>query len=1054
MKFFYVIVNYIKRPAYFFHSTTTDAGHNRSTSSQLPETTCISPLSSSFYVSSLETSDDNGSELCSSFTHEPQHHLRKSRYIKSSLCTQCAEDTFGKSCVSYWGRPTYQRGSWKRRYRAERSTDIDLTPLLDVLKRIDQIDTSMGIPLEAYTKHLPDQTREKYVNSCHKEEKTMFVTNCIKNNKSSESTEVKSWLEISAENSSDCQTVFIENQQISNNNVMTKTVCKDPGEIEFDEDVQSMNRHKVAGNHFERGDMVVSADSDSEFENIFKDALQYNKSLQKKNTQNAYINNRVNKNSFKTKSESLPKSSARYMNTQDHKPWMEYNLHDETLQSENKGAANEQKTRRGLNVNCKRTKTVPSSMEKGQEKEKRKNKVFSSNEFERESAGGADKPLTSSRKRRSELKRSDDTERRQNYQRQISEETESKNYIYTVNSPINVVQKSYSNETIDIEDDRIITNGNPQNIDKVPDSYEAFNNSLERGTVDGSIKTSSLGSVPCVTVVKPPQDLQEKLPTKPDDIRRNTVSQLTAFWKQQLLSGPGNASECSDQESDDNENQSIGTCPDNLKIQSVTNIREKLPTSEIGTDEDENFRNIQSKLDNLTKQSMKYNMRRKSILKNKDVTSSFLNEFLTVPAARIRNPGSESGDSVCSGMKPEQFVKRRVSFQSTALLSSLSNSSRDEKIHRDEEFDLRDIQSNDYVTKHYMNSNAQKSEPTEEVFPRRPSIHITDIDSEEIEVVDLDDKIYIGKRCVYDKSAEENTENEHILWRTEDAKLAKSSTNAQDMFYSNGKEPTCQKRLLKPQIMFRNSSSATREIVTDECLCKTTGMQDKNLVLACEDHTSNKKTESSKIGNAGFLNATDDRDVSCRIAEDPDDSKESLSGVHRQVSSNMFDKTPATEPESSKSTLKTNGNDISTNIVDDAIDNSRMTHVCDNQNKESSRDAYGDKGMDKYARKRRPRAKLFSIADEDSPDEYSKLLDNPVELNSSDSSDIELSWRTRGYSDDFYVSRKSTTGSEIINKFRQVIMRKKSRERKMTRRKKPADHQTTVKVQSIMGACV
>lgn len=82
--------------------------------------------------------------LCDTIVAERQYHLWKSEFTKSSFCSRCGHEKSSQRYISYWGTPSYQPGSWRKRYNAGRSNDIDLTPLVEVLARIDNLDTSIG----------------------------------------------------------------------------------------------------------------------------------------------------------------------------------------------------------------------------------------------------------------------------------------------------------------------------------------------------------------------------------------------------------------------------------------------------------------------------------------------------------------------------------------------------------------------------------------------------------------------------------------------------------------------------------------------------------------------------------------------------------------------------------------------------------------------------------------------------------------------------------------------------------------------------------------------
>ncbi|XP_052766908.1 uncharacterized protein DDB_G0287625-like [Mya arenaria] len=82
--------------------------------------------------------------LCDTVVNERQYYLWESQYTKSSFCSRCSDNNSGLRYISYWGTPSYVKGSWRKRHNAGRSIDIDLTPLLQVLDRIDRMDTSMG----------------------------------------------------------------------------------------------------------------------------------------------------------------------------------------------------------------------------------------------------------------------------------------------------------------------------------------------------------------------------------------------------------------------------------------------------------------------------------------------------------------------------------------------------------------------------------------------------------------------------------------------------------------------------------------------------------------------------------------------------------------------------------------------------------------------------------------------------------------------------------------------------------------------------------------------
>ena len=90
---------------------------------------------------------DNTSDnciICDSLVSERQYHLWKSGFTKSSFCSRCGQENSAMRYISYWGTPNYKAGSWRKRHNAGRSLDIDLTPLVEVLAKIDNMNTSMG----------------------------------------------------------------------------------------------------------------------------------------------------------------------------------------------------------------------------------------------------------------------------------------------------------------------------------------------------------------------------------------------------------------------------------------------------------------------------------------------------------------------------------------------------------------------------------------------------------------------------------------------------------------------------------------------------------------------------------------------------------------------------------------------------------------------------------------------------------------------------------------------------------------------------------------------
>lgn len=82
--------------------------------------------------------------ICDSMVSERQYYLWKSQYTKSSFCNRCGEDKSSLRYISYWGTHTYEAGSWRKRYNAGRSIDVDFSPLVEVLARIDNMNTGMG----------------------------------------------------------------------------------------------------------------------------------------------------------------------------------------------------------------------------------------------------------------------------------------------------------------------------------------------------------------------------------------------------------------------------------------------------------------------------------------------------------------------------------------------------------------------------------------------------------------------------------------------------------------------------------------------------------------------------------------------------------------------------------------------------------------------------------------------------------------------------------------------------------------------------------------------
>lgn len=86
----------------------------------------------------------NECEVCNSLAAERQYYLWKSGFTKSSFCGRCGQDNSTLRYISYWGMPNYKAGSWRKRYSAGRSMDVDFTPLVEVLAKIDNMNTSMG----------------------------------------------------------------------------------------------------------------------------------------------------------------------------------------------------------------------------------------------------------------------------------------------------------------------------------------------------------------------------------------------------------------------------------------------------------------------------------------------------------------------------------------------------------------------------------------------------------------------------------------------------------------------------------------------------------------------------------------------------------------------------------------------------------------------------------------------------------------------------------------------------------------------------------------------
>ncbi|KAH3852534.1 hypothetical protein DPMN_095044 [Dreissena polymorpha] len=112
--------------------------------------------------------------LCNSIVQERQYYLWASKYTKSSLCSVCSEGATGMRYISYWGTPTYKPGSWRKRYKAGRSTDIDLKPLLEVFEKIDRINTGMSSRLTSRSQSTSSEESMPLKLNCDSKKQTNF----------------------------------------------------------------------------------------------------------------------------------------------------------------------------------------------------------------------------------------------------------------------------------------------------------------------------------------------------------------------------------------------------------------------------------------------------------------------------------------------------------------------------------------------------------------------------------------------------------------------------------------------------------------------------------------------------------------------------------------------------------------------------------------------------------------------------------------------------------------------------------------------------------------